>query len=69
MPLEVRNFGAVDEDVLSGLRGCVILLDLDLDDVRRVLDDFGDVGTVARTDFTKDTLVDPDDTSDEPVTL
>lgn len=69
MPLEVRNFGTVDEDVLSGLRGSVVLLDLDLDDVRRVLDDFRDVGTVAGTDFTKDTLVNPDDTTDEPVTL
>lgn len=69
MPLEVRDLGAVDEDVLSSPSGGLLLLDLDLHDARRVLYDLGDVGDVARADFTENTLVDPDDTPDDPVTL
>lgn len=45
------------------------LLDLDLHNFAWVLDDFGDVCAVAGTDFAENTLVDEDDTADEPVTL
>ena len=69
MPLEVRDLRDVDEDVLSGTSLGLLLLDLDLDDVRRVLDDLGDVGTVAGADLTKDTLRDPNDTANKPVAL
>ena len=69
MPLEVGDFGAAQEDVLASLGGGLLLLDLNLHDHRWVLDDLRNVGTVARADFTEDTLVDPDDTADEPVAL
>ena len=69
MPLEVRNLRAAEEDVLASLSRRLLLLDLDLHDVRRVLNDLGDVSAVARAHFTEDTLVDPDDTTDKPVAL
>lgn len=69
MPLEVRDLGTVNEYVLSSLGVRVVLLDLHLDNVRGVLNDLGDVGAVARTDFAEDTLVDEDDAADEPVPL
>lgn len=69
MPLEVGNFRAAQEDVLAGTRGRLLLLDLNLHDVRGVLDNLGNVGAVARADLTKDTLVDPDNTANEPVAL
>lgn len=69
MPLEIGNFGAGDEDVLSGPSGCFVLLDLNLHHVGRVLDHLGDIRPVTRTDLTEDALPDPDDTADKPVTL
>ena len=69
MPLEVGDFGAAQEDVLASLGRGPLLLDLNLHDHRWVLNDLGDVGTVAGAHFTEDTLVDPDDTTDEPVAL
>ena len=69
MPLEVGDLGAAEEDVLAGPGSRLFLLDLDLHDVRRVLDHLGDVGAVAGAHFTEDTLVDPDNTTDEPVAL
>ena len=69
MPLEVRDLGAAQENVLAGASDRLLLLDLNLHDVRRVLDDLGDVGAVAGAHFTEDTLVDPDNTTDEPVAL
>lgn len=69
MPLVVRDFGAVDEDVLPSAGGCLLFLDLDLHDVGRVLYNFGNVGDVARAHFTEDTLVDPDNPTNKPVTL
>ena len=69
MPLEVGDFGAAQEDVLASLGRSLLLLDLKLNDHRWVLNDLGDVGTVTGADFTKDTLVDPDDTTDKPVAL
>ena len=69
MPLEVRDLGAREEDVLAGLGSRLLFLDLELEDIRRVLDDLVDVGPVTRADFAKDTLEDPDDTADEPVAL
>lgn len=69
MPLEIRNFGAADEDVLSSLSCCPLLLDLNLHHVRRVLDHLGDVSPMTRTNFTKDALPDPDDAANEPVAL
>ena len=69
MPLEVRDLGAAQEDVLAGTSGRLLLLDLNLHDVRGVLDDLGDVGAVTGADLTKDTLVDPDNTTNKPVAL
>lgn len=69
MPLEVGDLRAAQEDVLAGLGGRLLLLDLDLHDVRGVLDDLGDVGTVAGAYFTEDTLVNPDNTANKPVAL
>jgi hypothetical protein len=69
VPLVVRDFGAVDEDVLPSAGGRLLFLDLDLHDVGRVLYNFGNVGNVARAHFTEDTLVDPDNATNKPVTL
>ena len=69
VPLEVGNLGARDEDVLARAGRRLLLLDLQLHDVGRVLDDLVNVGPVTGADFAKDTLEDPDDTTDEPVTL
>jgi hypothetical protein len=69
VPLEIGNLGTADEDVLSSLSCCFLFLDLNLHHVRWVLDHLGDVGPVTRTNFTKDALPDPDDTTDEPVAL
>jgi hypothetical protein len=69
VPLEVRDLRHVDEDVLASPRRRLLLLDLDLDDVGRVLDDFGDVGAVAGANLAQNTFTDPDDTADNPVAL
>lgn len=69
VPLEVGNLGAGQEDVLAGAGGGLLLLDLDLHDVRRVLDNFVDIRDMARPDFTENTLRNPNDTADEPVAL
>jgi hypothetical protein len=69
MPLEVRNFGAGEEDVLPGPGGGLLLFNLELHDVGRVLDDFGNIRPMAGTDFPQNTLPDPDKTSDKPVPL
>ena len=69
MPLEVRDLRAADENVLASAGSRLLLLDLELHDVRRVLDDLGNVGAVAGADLTENTLVDPNHTADEPVTL
>jgi hypothetical protein len=45
------------------------LFDLDLHDFGGVLDDLGDVCPVSRTHLAEDTLVDEDETADEPVAL
>ena len=69
VPLEVGNLGAGQEDVLTGAGGGLFLLDLDFDNLGGVLNNLGDVGSVAGTNFTEDTLVNPDDTANEPVAL
>ena len=69
MPLEVGDLRAGDEDVLSGTGRRLLLLDLELHHHRRVLDDLVNIRPVTRADFPKDTLEDPNDTADEPVTL
>jgi hypothetical protein len=69
VPLEIGNLGARDEDVLSSLSRRLILLDLNLEHFRGVLDDFGDVCPVTRTNLAKNTLPDPDDATHEPVAL
>ena len=69
MPLEVGDLGAAKEDVLAGASSRFLLLDLELHDVGRVLDNLGDVGAVARADLTKDTLEREDETADKPVAL
>ena len=69
MPLEVGDLRAAQEDVLAGTGGRLLLLNLDLHDVRRVLDDLRDVRAVAGANLAENTLVDPDNTTDKPVTL
>lgn len=69
VPLEVRDLRAGEEDVLSGPRCRLLLLDLELHDVRRVLDDFGYVGPVAGAHFTEDTLEGEDHSASKPVAL
>jgi hypothetical protein len=68
VPLEVGDFGATDEDILTCPGGCFVLLDLKFDNVGGVLDDFGDIRPMARANFAKDTLVNPDYTADQPET-
>ena len=69
MPLEVGDFRAAEEDILTSTGRALVLLDLHLHDLRRVLDDLGNVGPVTRAHFTKNALIDPDNTSDEPIAL
>lgn len=69
MPLEVRNLGAGQEDILTSTGSSLLLLDLELHDVRGVLDDLVDVSPVSGTNLTQDTFEDPDDTANKPVTL
>ena len=44
-----------------------LLLDLNLHHFARVLDDFGDVGTVTSSDLPQDPLVEVDGSSDQPI--
>ena len=69
VPLEVRDLRAAQENVLASASGRLLLLDLDFHDFRRMLNDLRDVCPVTRADFTKNTLVDPDNSTDEPVAL
>lgn len=69
MPLEVGDLGAGKEDVLTSASRGLFLLDLEFHDIRRVLDDLGDVGNMAGADFAENTLANPNDTTNEPVTL
>lgn len=69
VPLEVRDFGARQENVLPSACGCLLLLDLELHDVGRMLDNFGDVGDMTRANFTQDALVNPNNTTNKPVPL
>lgn len=67
MPLEVRHFRAAQENVLAGTGGNLFLLDLNLHNFGRVLDNLGDECLMARADFTEDAFVDPENSSCEPV--
>lgn len=69
VPLEVRDFGAGQENVLAGLSDGLLLLDLDFHNTRGMLDDLVDMGAVTGANFTEDALEDPDHTTDEPVPL
>ena len=69
MPLEVRDLWAGEEDVLACARRRLLLLDLQFQHIRWVLDDLRDVGPVARTHFTQDTLEDEDHPAGEPEPL
>jgi hypothetical protein len=69
MPLKVGNFWAADEDVLTSPSGCLLLLDLEFDNFGWVLDNLGDESPMARTNFAKNAFEDPDDATDQPVTL
>lgn len=69
MPLEVRDLRAAHEDVLPGTGSRLLLLDLELHDIGRVLDDLVDVGSVTGADFSENTLEDPNNTTNEPVAL
>jgi hypothetical protein len=67
VPLPIRNLGARQKDVLPSTSLGLFLLDLDLHDFTRVLDDLGDVGDVSASDLTQDTLGDKDETTRKPV--
>ena len=69
VPLKVRDLGHVDEDVLARACRRFFLLDLNLDNIGRVLNDLVDVSPVTGANLTENTLVDPDNTTDKPVTL
>ena len=69
MPLEIRDFRAREEDILASARSRPLLFDLQLHDVRRVLDNLVNVGPVPRANFAEDALKDPDNATNEPVTL
>ena len=62
MPLKVGYLRAGQEDVLTGPGGRLLLLDLKFHDL-------GDVRPVTGSNFTKNTLIDPDDTTNKPVAL
>lgn len=69
VPLEVRNLGARKEDILASSGCSLLLLDLNLHDVGRVLDNLGDVCIMARANFAEDTFRNPNNTSNEPIAL
>ena len=69
MPLEIGNLGTRDEDILTSSGFRFFLFYLKLHDIRRMLDDFRDISIVARSNFTQDTLRNPDDTTNKPVPL
>lgn len=52
MPLEVGDVGATEEDVVSCTDLDVVLLDLQFHDLGWMLDNLGDIGTVAGANFT-----------------
>ena len=69
MPLEVGNLGAAEENILTSPSRAFVFLDLNFHDLRRVLYDLPHGCPVTRTNFAQDTFVDPDNTTDQPVTL
>jgi hypothetical protein len=69
VPLPIRELGAVDENVLPGAGLGLFLLDLELHHFRRVLDNLGKIGDVARAHFTENTLINPDNPAYDPVPL
>lgn len=69
VPLEVRDFGAGDEDVLASASFCLLLFDLELHHIRGVLDNFRNEGIVTRANLTQYALEDPYNTTDEPIFL
>ena len=69
VPLEVGHFGTADEDILACTSRRLLLLDLNLHDIGRVLNDLVDDGEVPGADLTEDTLEDPDNAANKPVTL
>jgi hypothetical protein len=69
MPLEIRNFRARQKNVLASPCSGLLLLDLQLHHLGWMLDDFGDVCPVTRTDFAENTLVDPNNTTEKPIAL
>lgn len=69
MPLEVGHLRAAKEDILSSLGLGPLLVNLNLHDIGRVLDDLGNIGPMTRPHFTQNTLRYPDDTTNKPVAL
>ena len=60
------DFGAAQEDVLTGARVRVLLLDLDLDDVRGVLDNLADEGLVLSAHLTPPAFAEVEDSAKHP---
>jgi hypothetical protein len=69
VPLEVRNLGARKEDVLTSPGCSLLLLDLNLHNVGRVLDNLRDVCIMTRANFAEDTLRNPNNTANKPIAL
>ena len=69
VPLEVRDFGAAEENVLTRLGDGPLFLDLELEDIGWVLNDLGDVGPVTGADLSENTFDYPNKTANEPIAL
>lgn len=66
MVLPDGDLRAAEEDVLTGSWVAVFLLDLNLDDVAGMFDDFADSGDVLTTDLTHGALSEIDSSTSEP---
>jgi hypothetical protein len=65
--LPVAQARTAEHDVLSRLQlAALFLLDLDLDDARRVEDDLVDPGAVTASNLAENAFGNEDDTADEP---
>lgn len=67
MVLPQRNLGATQEYVLARTSFAVLFLDLDFHDVRRMLDDLGDVRFVVAANFAHDPFSEVTEAAGHPV--
>jgi hypothetical protein len=69
VPLKVGHLGTRKEDILTSPRHGLFFLDLELHDIGWVLNDFRDVSSMTRTNFTKDAFKNPNKTTNKPIPL